>query len=77
MKYESIPQLIDALGGPTAVALSLFGTKKSQPTVSKMKERGTIPVRYWIGLRAHAKSRGIKLTNDQIVQAHGVERIEA
>ena len=73
MKIETIPQLIDALGGNKAVAEAL-GLKPS--TVGEMKRLNSIRVRYWLKFTALAKSKKIKLTFGDIADMHDLDPIE-
>lgn len=66
---ESISDIFDALGGPTATG-RLLGAKPS--TASEMKRRGSIPVRYWPALIAGAAALNIRITADDLARLHEV-----
>ena len=73
MKPETIPQLIDSLGGPTAVA-SALDLKPS--AISEMKRNKSIRVRYWPKFIHLAKSKKIRLTFGNLVDMHDLDPIE-
>lgn len=54
---QTVPQIIEALGGPSAVARDL-GQKV--PTVSAWKHRGKVPARYWPDLVSLARQKAVK-----------------
>lgn len=54
---QTIPQIIDALGGPTEVARL---TGQPVPTVSAWKHRNKIPARHWPSLVSIAREKGVK-----------------
>jgi hypothetical protein len=64
---QTIPDIIDGLGGPSALARDL-----GHPiaTVTAWKHRERIPDRYWSDLIAVAKSQRIKLTLEAIMAAN-------
>lgn len=55
---QSVPELIDAFGGPTAFARIL--DLKGPSTASEMKRNRSIPVDYWPRLIAAAREHGIR-----------------
>lgn len=67
--------LIDRLGGPSAVARHLGVSDYT--TVSSWARRGSIPVRYWPGLMAVAKDAGFRLTADDLLRAHATHHAAA
>ena len=68
---QTIPDIIDGLGGPSALARDL-----GHPiaTVTAWKHRGRIPDCYWDDLIAVAKARRIKLTLESIMAANRRKR---
>lgn len=64
---RTVPELIDALGGPTAVS-RVIGKRAS--TVSEMKRSGSIDVKYWPALIAEAGTRGVIVTSDALMLMH-------
>jgi hypothetical protein len=58
---DTIPELIDALGGPTAFA-KFIG--KGASTASEMKRSGRISVDYWPAVKAAAKECGLRGIDD-------------
>jgi hypothetical protein len=65
--FNTVPELIDALGGTTLFA-RLLGSKIS--TASEMKRRGTIHVRYWPALIKSEKARALGLTAELLMELH-------
>ena len=66
---NSIPELIEKLGGSTAIARSLG--MQSMTTVASWKSRRVIPVEYWDGLLGVAWKRGITdLSYEKLVKLH-------
>ena len=57
----TVAQIIDGLGGSAATARMLG---KERSTVSEMKRRRSIPVRYWQDIVAQYREIGIDLTYD-------------
>lgn len=71
---NTVAQIIDGLGGNAAVARRL-GLGAS--TVSEMKRRNSIPVKYWHGVMAIAQQIGAPpLTEKDLVRAHVPEAAE-
>lgn len=70
-KPKSIAEIIDALGGPTAMAQAI-GT--SQPNVQGMKERRSIPYQWWPVLIPALKSVGVRLTAEDLLKIMTTER---
>jgi len=65
--------LIDSLGGPTAVG-NAIGIRMA--TVSAWSQRGRIPVIYWDGLIKFAKTREHALDYAALVALHTAPRDE-
>lgn len=53
---QTVPELIDAFGGPTAFAAIIA---KQPSTASEMKRNRSIPVGYWPSVIAAASERGL------------------
>ena len=67
-KPNTIPELIDAFGGPTKFARII---EKEPSTASEMRRRSSIPVRYWPKLVDAARERNIEgVNNDALVKMH-------
>lgn len=71
---DTVPYLIEILGGGTAVAAIIGGAHPS--TASEMKRRGSIPTKYWPKIIEAARERGIDLTAEKLMQMHTAERGE-
>lgn len=72
---QTVSQIFDAVGGPSAVA-RLLGVGNS--TASEMKRRGSIPVDYWPTLVAAARERGIEgLTYESLALMHAKRKASA
>lgn len=68
---RTIPDLIDALGGPSGVG-RIIG--KGQSTVSEMKRSGKIKVRYWPAIIAAAREAGLDwVTSESLMRMHAAE----
>ena len=67
---ESVPEIIAALGGPTAFGRICGFTKSPGARGSDMRQRGSIPVTYWPRIVEHAKEAGLAIDNDVLVRAH-------
>lgn len=66
---HSVADVIEALGGPTALATSMGF--KHPSTVSEMKRSGSIPGRYWRQIVDIAKAAGVKwITTDVLAEMH-------
>jgi hypothetical protein len=65
---DTIPDLIDALGGPTAFGKIIV---KGASTASEMKRSGSIPVEYWPTVIEAARERGLRGVNEaMLVRIH-------
>lgn len=65
---QTVPQLIDALGGPTAFS-RIIGKQPS--TASEMKRNRSIPVDYWPQVIAAASALDIEgVTADFLMNLH-------
>ena len=64
---KNIPDIIERLGGPSALALHLG---KPITTVASWKDRKSIPVEYWPAMVVTASKRGIKLDYERLVNLH-------
>lgn len=65
---KSVSDIIDALGGSSAVAGAL---KLPATTTASWKSRNSIPVEHWPKLTAAALERGVEdLTYETLVSAH-------
>ena len=64
---QTVPDIINTLGGNAKVA-SALGLIPS--TVSEMKRRQSIPVKYWPRIVAMSREAGKKLTFDKLVRLH-------
>lgn len=64
---DTIPGLIDTLGGSTKVG-RIIGRGTS--TASEMKRRGCIPVDHWPSILASAEGQAIELTADDLMRLH-------
>ncbi|MGI3902488.1 MAG: carph-isopro domain-containing protein [Janthinobacterium lividum] len=64
---NTITDLFQKLGGNTKVGVVIG---KGQTTVSEMKRRGSIPVRYWPLLLRAAQNAGVDLDEATLVQIH-------
>lgn len=62
---RSVSEIVDALGGLTAVAAAL---DLPLTTVSSWKSRDSVPVSYWSPLLAAARKRGVAITVDCFAQ---------
>lgn len=65
---DTISDVVEALGGNTALSQKL-GLRNAS-TVSEMKRRGSIPVKYWNALIAEAQHAGVCLTYERLVKMH-------
>lgn len=66
---NTINELIEALGGNSAVAAHLG--KRFPSTVSEMKRRGSVRVEYWPGLIELASQRKVAgVTADALMRLH-------
>jgi len=69
---QTISDIFDAFGGPTAVARAL---NINPSTASEMKRRRSIPSEYWLQLVSEAKRRGVDgVTSDALALIHARER---
>ena len=73
MRYKSIGDIIARLGGSGEVSRELG---LPQSTVSTWIKRNRIKLEWWPAVRALAKKKRKRLTNDEMVAAHGLERFE-
>ena len=77
MVIRTVANLIDALGGPSAVARALSTPRKPMAisTVSEMKQTGSINVRHWpkIIALAEAKNYGT-ITSEFLMRLHTERR---
>ena len=64
---KNIPDIIERLGGPSALAHHLG---KPITTVASWKDRRSIPVEYWPALLIAAGKNGIKLDYERLVNLH-------
>ena len=60
---QTVPQIIDTLGGPSSLAREL-GLDVN--VVSSWKHRGRIPARHWPSLIETARKQKLKLTLEQL-----------
>jgi hypothetical protein len=68
---QSVPELIDAFGGPTSFS-QVIGKRPS--TASEMKRNRSIPVDYWPKVIAVAAERGIDgVTAEMLMRIHAGE----
>lgn len=71
---KTVSDIFNTLGGTSATA-RVMGVKQS--AASEMKRRGSIPVRYWAALIEGARSKGVKLNSDVLVEVHSEQgRVE-
>lgn len=68
---QTVDDVFVKFGGPTAFA-DAVGIKIS--AASEMRRRSSIPVRYWSRLVEAARARRIRITYEQLVSMHSVER---
>ena len=65
---NTVPEIIDKLGGPTAVGRAI---NVGASTASEWKRTGRIPVRHWPALHQYATETGVDgLTYDVLVLAN-------
>jgi hypothetical protein len=65
------PDLIDALGGPTAFAKIIGLGPERSSTASEMKRSGAIRVKYWPAIIQAARDRGLRGVNEaMLVRIH-------
>jgi hypothetical protein len=64
---QSIPEIIEKLGGATALADHL---SKAPTTVASWKDRASIPIEYWPKLLEVASEKGVALDYEQLVRLH-------
>ena len=64
---NQIGDLFKRLGGNTKVG---FAIGKGQTTVSEMKRRRSIPVRYWPLLIHAARENGLEISEADLVRIH-------
>ena len=65
---DSVPAIIDALGGPSAFARII---KKGASTAGEMKRSGRIDARYWLEIVVEAKRRGLtEITYELLAHLH-------
>lgn len=69
---DTIPELIDAFGGPTAFG-RVIGKRSS--TASEMKRSRSIPLEYWDAVMAAAPEHGIEGVNEALL--HRIHRAMA
>ncbi len=69
---ETIRAIIDRLGGAASVARAV-GIGVS--TASEWKRANSVPVRYWPALIGHARSVGVALNADALMNAHQPARV--
>ncbi len=68
---DTVPDLIDALGGPTAFAKVIGLGPDRASTASEMKRSGRISVEYWPAVMAAAKESGLRGVNEaMLVRIH-------
>lgn len=66
---DTVPELIDAFGGPTKFAVNVIG--KNPSTASEMKRSGSIHVTYWPKVIAAAPEFGIVgVTPEKLMKMH-------
>lgn len=69
---NSVPELIDAFGGPTAFSKII---EKRPSTASEMKRNRSIAVDYWPKIIEAAAERGIEgVTAEFLMRIHAQER---
>lgn len=70
---KTVPELIEAFGGPTkfAEAIGLNGPS----TASEMKRTGRISAEYWARIILEGNAREIPVTSDSLVSMHSKERV--
>jgi len=72
---QSVPDLIDAFGGPTAFA-SIIGLKRAS-TASEMKRNRSIAVEHWPRVIAAAEKLGLEgVTAEGLMRLHAQEAAE-
>lgn len=72
---QSVPDLIDAFGGPTAFA-SVIGLKRAS-TASEMKRNRSIAVEHWPRVIAAAHEIGLGgVTAEMLLRLHAREAAE-
>lgn len=67
---ESVPDIIAALGGPTAFGAICGFSKNQGARGSDMRQRESIPVVYWPRIVEAAQARGLPIDNDVLVRVH-------
>jgi len=65
---QSVPDIIEKLGGATALADQLG--IKATTTVASWKDRKSIPIEHWPKLLDAASAKGIDLNYEQLVKLH-------
>lgn len=82
MKYETVSQIIEALGGQASISRELEYYEKGvltnlgASTIGAWKAHRSIRVKYWPALMELAKRKKVRLRNDDLVLVHELERIE-
>jgi hypothetical protein len=72
---RTVPDIIEALGGPTAITRALGFRHAS--TASEWKRQGSIPPRHWRGLIKMADDVGVTISAETLVAAHSVDSVPA
>jgi hypothetical protein len=68
---DTVPDLIDAFGGPTAFAKIIGLRSEQSSTASEMKRSGSIRVKYWPAIIQAARDRGLRGVNEaMLVRIH-------
>jgi len=65
---QSVPEIIEKLGGATALADHLG--IKATTTVASWKDRKSIPIEHWPKLLEVASSQGLDLDYERLVHLH-------
>ena len=64
---KTVSEIFDAIGGSSAMA-RVLDVKTS--AASEMRRRGSIPVKYWPALIAHAATEKLEIDSDVLMNAH-------
>ena len=67
---ETVAEIIDALGGPTAFGRICGFSRNPAARGSDMRQRGSIPVIYWPHVVEAAEAASIAINSDILVRAH-------
>lgn len=67
---NSVCEIIEALGGPTEFGRICGFTRHPGARGSDMRQRRSIPMRYWARVIEAAQARGKDLTTDALVKIH-------